>query len=127
MQQLQKMYDEDLKRQYRQYLDQQVVQQLPRKLMDEGYTKEALTENTNMFQNEYVNASEYNLINKSKFVEVNPYNPKKYDLGETDLNNNTILNPAFNYRFNKYIVPLDKQMRDSENLLRNTGMNLINN
>ena len=54
MQQLQKMYDEDLKRQYRQYLDQQVVQQLPRKLMDEGYTKEALTENTNMFQNEYL-------------------------------------------------------------------------
>ena len=68
-----------------------------------------------------------NLINKSKFVEVNPYNPKKYDLGETDLNNNTILNPPFNYRFNKYIVPLDKQMRDSENLLRNTGRNLINN
>ena len=128
MQQLQKMYDDDLKRQYRQYLDQQVVQQLPRKLMDEGYTKEALTENTNMFQNEYlyVNAPEYNLINKSKFVEVNPYNPKKYDLGETILQNNTILNPAFNYRFNKYIVPLDKQMRDSENLLRNTGMNLIN-
>ena len=82
-----------------------------------------------MFQNEYlyVNAPEYNLINKSKFVEVNPYNPKKYDLGETDLNNNTILNPAFNYRFNKYIVPFDKEMRDSENLLRNTGMNLINN
>ena len=36
MQQLQKMYDEDLKRQYRQYLDQQVIQQLSRKLMDEG-------------------------------------------------------------------------------------------
>ena len=79
-----------------------------------------------MFQNEYVNAPEYNLINKSKFVEVNPYNPKKYDLGETDLNNNTILNPAFNYRFNKYIVPLDKEMRANENLLRNTGMNLVN-
>ena len=128
LQQLQKMYDEDLKRQYRQYLDQQVVQQLPRKLMDEGYTKEALTENTNMFQNEYlyVNAPDYNLINKSKFVEVNPYNPKKYDLGETELNNNTILNPAFNYRFNKYIVPLDKEMRANENLLRNTGMNLVN-
>ena len=52
----------------------------------------------------HVNAPEYNLINKSKFVEVNPYNPKKYDLGETDLNNNTILNPAFNYRFNKYLL-----------------------
>ena len=134
MQQLQKMYDDDLKRQYKQYLDQQVVQQLPRKLMDEGYTKEALTENTNtentnLFQNEYlyVNAPEYNLINKSKFVEVNPYNPKKYDLGETILQNNTILNPAFNYRFNKYIVPLDKEMREGEKLFRNTGMNLVNN
>ena len=129
MQQLQKMYDDDLKRQYRQYLDQQVVQQLPRKLMDEGYTKEALTENTNLFQNEYlyVNAPEYNLINKSKFVEVNPYNPKKYDLGETILQNNTILNPAFNYRFNKYIVPLDKEMREGEKLFRNAGMKLVNN
>ena len=128
MQQLQKMYDDDLKRQYRQYLDQQVVQQLPRKLMDEGYTKEALTENTNMFQNEYlyVNAPDYNLINKSKFVEVNPYNPKKYDLGETILQNNTILNPAFNYRYNKYIVPLNKEMREGENVLRNSAMNLVN-
>ena len=128
MQQLQKMYDDDLKRQYRQYLDQQVVQQLPRKLMDEGYTKEALTENTTMFQNEYlyVNAPDYNLINKSKFVEVNPYNPKKYDLGETILQNNTILNPAFNYRYNKYIVPLNKEMREGENVLRSSAMNLMN-
>ena len=128
MQQLQKMYDDDMKRQYRQYLDQQVVQQLPRKLMDEGYTKDALTENTNMFQNEYlyVNAPDYNLINKSKFVEVNPYNPKKYDLGETILQNNTILNPAFNYRYNKYIVPLNKEMREGENVLRSSAMNLMN-
>ena len=128
MQQLQKMYDDDLKRQYRQYLDQQVVQQLPRKLMDEGYTKEALSEGTPMFQNEYlyVNAPDYNLINKSKFVEVNPYNPKKYDLGETILQNNTILNPAFNYRYNKYIVPLNKEMREGENVLRSSAMNLMN-
>ena len=128
MQQLQKMYDDDMKRQYRQYLDQQVVQQLPRKLMDEGYTKEALSEGTPMFQNEYlyVNAPDYNLINKSKFVEVNPYNPKKYDLGETILQNNTILNPAFNYRYNKYIVPLNKEMREGENVLRNSAMNLVN-
>ena len=128
MQQLQKMYDDDLKRQYRQYLDQQVVQQLPRKLMDEGYTKEALAEGTPMFQNEYlyVNAPDYNLINKSKFVEVNPYNPKKYDLGETILQNNTILNPAFNYRYNRYIVPLNKEMREGENILRSSAMNLMN-
>ncbi len=128
MQQLQKMYDDDLKRQYRQYLDQQVVQQLPRKLMDEGYTKEAISEGTPMFQNEYlyVNAPDYNLINKSKFVEVNPYNPKKYDLGETILQNNTILNPAFNYRYNKYIVPLNKEMREGENVLRSSAMNLMN-
>ena len=82
-----------------------------------------------MFQNEYlyVNAPDYNLINKSKFVEVNPYNPKKYDLGETILQNNTILNPAFNYRYNRYIVPLNIEMRDGENILRNSAMILMNN
>lgn len=29
---------------------------------------------------------------------------KRYDLGETDLEVNTILNPVHNYKYNKYLI-----------------------
>ena len=36
-------------------------------------------------------------------MEVNPYCIKNYDLGKSNLENNPILNPMFNYGYNKYL------------------------
>ena len=134
MQYLKRMYDNDMKRQYKQYLDQQIVNQLPRKLYDEGYSKNSLINNKNLYNNDNTynndnsyNASyDFNVINKSKFVEVNPYCAKKYDLGKSSIENNPLINPSFNYRYNKYIVPLNKLNRDLSCPLLQTGINMLN-
>ena len=53
----------------------------------------------------YTSAPNFSLVKKSNFVEVNPYNAKRYDLGNSNLRYNTILNPMFNYNYNKYLFP----------------------
>ena len=128
MQYLKRMYDNDMKRQYKQYLDHQIVNQLPRKLYDEGYSQNSLINNSNLYNNDNSNnaSNDFNVINKSKFVEVNPYCAKKYDLGKSSIENNPLINPSFNYRYNKYIVPLKKLNRDLSCPLLQTGINMLN-
>ena len=53
--------------------------------------------------NLYEQIPQYSTINKNKFVEVNPYCVKNYDLGKSNLEINPILNPMFNYGYNKYL------------------------
>ena len=102
-----KTYEDERKKEYKEYLDRQVQEQFPIKLWKENYNQNNFIENNNFFRNKnlYSSAPNFSLIKKSNYVEVNPYNAKKYDLGNTNLRYNTILNPMFNYNYNKYLFP----------------------
>ena len=102
-----KTYEDERKKEYKEYLDRQVQEQFPIKLWKENYSQNNFVENNNFFRNKnlYSSAPNFSLIKKSNYVEVNPYNAKKYDLGNTNLRYNTILNPMFNYNYNKYLFP----------------------
>ena len=41
----------------------------------------------------------------NKLDEINPYSLKQSELGNTSLEHNPILNPVFNYKYNKYLFP----------------------
>ena len=93
--------------QYRESLDRQIKENFPIKLLKENYNEKNFVKNTPFFNDRelYNSSPNFSLVNKSSFVEVNPYNAKKYDLGNSDLENNPILNPMFNYNYNKYLFP----------------------
>ena len=100
-----KFFENEKKKLYRDYLDRQVHEQIPIKLSMENYDENNIINSQTSFQNTqlYDNVPHYSTINKSKFVEVNPYCSKNYDLGKSNLENNPILNPMFNYNYNKYL------------------------
>ena len=100
-----KFFENEKKKLYRDYLDRQVHEQIPIKLSMENYDENNVINSQTSFKNMqlYDNVPHYSTINKSKFVEVNPYCSKNYDLGKSNLENNPILNPMFNYNYNKYL------------------------
>ena len=102
-----KFEENEKKREYKEYLDRQIREQFPIKLWKENYNEKNFINYNNFFRdkNLYSSAPNFSLVKKSNFVEVNPYNAKKYDLGNTNLRYNTILNPMFNYNYNKYLFP----------------------
>ena len=104
----QEKYEEnEKKKEYREYLDRQIREQFPIKLWKENYNEKNFIDNNNFFKdkNLYTSAPNFSIAKKNNFVEVNPYNAKKYDLGSSNLRYNTILNPMFNYNYNKYLFP----------------------
>ena len=102
-----KTYENEKKKEYKEYLDRQIKEQFPIKLWKENYNEKNFINDNNLFRNRnlYTSAPNFSLIKKSNFVEVNPYNAKRYDLGNSNLRYNTILNPMFNYNYNKYLFP----------------------
>ena len=102
-----KSYENEKKKEYKEYLDRQIKEQFPIKLWKENYNENNLIKSNNYFQNKnlYNSAPNFSLVKKSNYVEVNPYNAKRYDLGNSNLRYNTILNPMFNYNYNKYLFP----------------------
>ena len=102
-----KTYENEKKKEYKEYLDRQIKEQFPIKLWKENYNEKNFINDNNIFRNKnlYTSAPNFSLIKKSNFVEVNPYNSKRYDLGNSNLRYNTILNPMFNYNYNKYLFP----------------------
>ena len=102
-----KTYENEKKKEYKEYLDRQIKEQFPIKLWKENYNEKNFINDNNIFRNKnlYTSAPNFPLIKKSNFVEVNPYNAKRYDLGNSNLRYNTILNPMFNYNYNKYLFP----------------------
>ena len=100
-----KLYENEKKKLYRDYLDRQVNQQIPIKLSMENYDENNVINSQTSFKNTqlYDAVPHYSTINKSKFVEVNPFCSKNYDLGRSNLESNPILNPMFNYNYNKYL------------------------
>jgi hypothetical protein len=102
-----KTYENEKKKEYKEYLDRQIKEQFPIKLWKENYNEKNFINDNNLFRNKnlYTSAPNFSVIKKSNFVEVNPYNAKRYDLGNSNLRYNTILNPMFNYNYNKYLFP----------------------
>ena len=124
-----KSYENEKKRIYREYLDRQIREQFPIKLWKENYNERNFVNNTPFFKDRslYSSAPHFSIVNKSNFVEVNPYNAKNYDLGNSNLRYNTILNPMFNYNYNKYLFPRrinkDFLKENDEQLKRNYHIN----
>ena len=105
LKQEEKYYENEKKKLYKNFLDMQVNEQIPIKLSKENYYQNDKNNTQNTFHNSnlYDTIPQYSTINKSRFVEVNPYSLKNYDLGKSNLENNPILNPMFNYGYNKYL------------------------
>ena len=105
LQQEEKYYETQKKKMYKNFLDMQVNEQIPIKLSKENYYKKDINDLSTSFHdsNLYDQIPQYSTINKNKFVEVNPYCVKNYDLGKSNLETNPILNPMFNYGYNKYL------------------------
>ena len=124
-----KSFENEKKRIYREYLDRQIKEQFPIKLWKENYNERNFVNNMPFFKDKslYSSAPHFSIINKSNFVEVNPYNAKNYNLGNSNLRYNTILNPMFNYNYNKYLFPgrLNKEFlaENDEQLKRNYNTN----
>ena len=105
LKQEEKYFENEKKKLYKNFLDMQVNEQIPIKLSKENYYNNNINDSTINFHNSdlYETIPQYSTINKNRFVEVNPYCMKNYDLGKSNLENNPILNPMFNYGYNKYL------------------------
>ena len=105
LKQEEKFYENEKKKLYKNFLDMQVNEQIPIKLSKENFYQNNNKEDNIYFRNSnlYDLMPQYSTINNNRFVEVNPYCIKNYDLGKSNLENNPILNPMFNYGYNKYL------------------------
>ena len=107
----------------------QVNEQISIKLTIENYYQNNISEANNSLHNSnlYELIPQYSAINKNRFVEVNPYCIKNYDLGKSNLENNTILNPMFNYGYNKYLFGKGGSGRSTnpQSQIPNKFMNII--
>ena len=126
-----KFFENERKKLYKDYLDRQVHQQIPIKLSMENYDENNIINSQTSFKNMqlYDTVPHYSTINKSKFVEVNPYCSKNYDLGRSNLENNPILNPMFNYNYNKYLFDKSGVTRSMsvDPRIRAKNINIITN
>ena len=130
LKQEEKYYENEKKKLYKNFLDMQINEQIPIKLSKENYFQNNINEQPNSFQNSqlYDTIPQYSTINKNRFVEVNPYCLKKYDLGKSNLENNPILNPIFNYGYNRYLFGLGGVSRSMSSIQgKRHNINIITN
>ena len=101
-----RMYEDEKKRVYKNLLDNQVKVKIPSKIGSLYYSHD-FTDTAIKFKepNLYLTTPQNNFMNRNKLVEINPYSMKKMELGNSNLPHNTILNPVFNYKYNKYLFP----------------------
>ena len=117
-----RMYEEEKKKVYKNLLDNQVKVKIPSKIGSLYYSHD-FTDTAVKFKEPalYLTTPQNNFMNRNKLVEINPYSMKKMELGNSELPHNTILNPVFNYKYNKYLFP--KQNR--YNTFHDVGQNLV--
>ena len=130
LKQEEKYYENEKKKLYKNFLDMQINEQIPIKLSKENYFQNNINEQPNSFQNSqlYDTIPQYSTINKNRFVEVNPYCLKKYDLGKSNLENNPILNPIFNYGYHRYLFGLGGVSRSMSSIQgKRHNINIITN
>ena len=101
-----KLYEDEKKRVYKNLLDNQVKVKIPSKIGSLFYSND-FKDNVVKFSNPalYMTTPENSFMNRNKLVEINPFSMKKGELGNSDLEHNPILNPVFNYKYNKYLFP----------------------
>ena len=89
---------------YKKLLDEQIKNNINDKLMNENLSYEDIILNKNyLLKNN--NMTDRKFLNKNRYVEVNPYNQRNYDLGNSSLENDVIVNPQIIFKQNKYIFP----------------------
>ena len=117
-----RLYEDEKKKVYKNLLDNQVKVKIPSKIGSLYYTHD-FTDTAVKFKEPalYLTTPQNNFMNRNKLVEINPYSMKKMELGNSELPHNTILNPVFNYKYNKYLFP--KQNR--YNTFHDVGQNLV--
>ena len=117
-----RMYEEEKKKVYKNLLDNQVKVKIPSKIGSLYYSHD-FTDTAVKFKEPalYLTTPQNNFMNRNKLVEINPYSMKKMELGNSELPHNTILNPVFNYKYNKYLFP--KQYR--YNRFQDAGQNVV--
>lgn len=101
-----RLFQNEKKKVYKELLDDQLKVKIPSKLGQEYYNPN-LKDRAIRFTNPqlYLTTPENSFMNRNKLVEINPYSLKKTELGSTTLEHNPILNPVFNYKYNKYLFP----------------------
>ena len=107
----------------------QVNEQIPIKLSKENFYQNNMDNSNNSFHNSNLYETIPQYSNKNRFVEVNPYCVKNYDLGKSNLDNNPILNPMFNYGYNKYLFGQGSVSRSMSTIpgKRLNNINIITN
>ncbi|MCQ2818524.1 MAG: hypothetical protein MJ252_14745 [archaeon] len=104
-----KMNENESKKVYRDILDNQLKVKIPSKLGNDYYNKN-INDYAIKFRNPqlYTFVPENSFMNRNKLVEINPYSLKQGDLGGSMLPHNPIINPVFDYKYNKYLFPQNK-------------------
>ena len=117
-----RLYEDEKKKVYKNLLDNQVKVKIPSKIGSLYYSHD-FTDSAVKFKEPalYLTTPQNNFMNRNKLVEINPYSMKKMELGNSELPHNTILNPVFNYKYNKYLFP--KQDRFSR--FHDVGQNVV--
>jgi hypothetical protein len=117
-----KLYEDEKKRVYKNLLDNQVKVKIPSKIGSLFYSND-FKDNVVKFNNPslYLTTPENSFMNRNKLVEINPYSMKKGELGNSDLEHNPILNPVFNYKYNRYLFPRTKSSFN----LQSIGQNIL--
>ena len=111
---------------YEEQLYEKEKKMLYKKLLDEQIDNEIMRFKKNPYKEIYpykyipINNQNkipsYILLNKKKNVDVNPYNLRKYDIGNTNLQYNTILNPKIQFKLNKYLFPNIRKNASADNI-----------
>lgn len=117
-----RMYEDEKKRVYKNLLDNQVKVKIPSKIGSLYYSHD-FKDNAVKFNNPslYLTTPENSFMNRNKLVEINPYSMKRTELGDCTLDHNPILNPVFNYKYNRYLFP----RANSQSSFRHIGQNII--
>ena len=120
-----RLYEDEKKRVYKNLLDNQIKVKLPSKL-GKLYYSASFNDNAVKFKNPqlYTYVPENSFMNRNKLVEVNPYSLKTTNLGNSELQRNTILNPIFNYKYNHYLFPTNET--NNNNIMFNAGQDIVN-
>ena len=89
---------------YKNLLDNQVNHIIQNKLTNENLSYKDFIKNI-AYDRQKMKTPIREFLNKNDYVDVNPYNSRGHYLGESNLKNNTILNPRIQFKLNKYIFP----------------------
>ena len=117
-----RLYEDEKKKVYKNLLDNQVKVKIPSKIGSLYYSHD-FTDTAVKFKEPalYLTTPQNNFMNRNKLVEINPYSMKNMELGNSNLPHNTILNPVFNYEYNKYLFPRENRF----NRFHDVGQNVV--